>query len=55
MYRIIRMKSSRRMRWTGHVARMRAKRNAFKFLVGKPNLDDLDIDVRIILKRILER
>jgi hypothetical protein len=27
---------SRRMRWTGHVARMGAKRNAYKILVGKP-------------------
>jgi hypothetical protein len=30
------MKNSRRVRWAGHVARMQAKRNAFKFLVGKP-------------------
>jgi hypothetical protein len=27
---------SRRMRWTGHVARMRLKRNAYRLLVGKP-------------------
>jgi hypothetical protein len=27
---------SRRMRWAGHVARIRAKRNAFKILVGMP-------------------
>jgi hypothetical protein len=27
---IIRMIMSRRMRWSGHVARMRAKRNAYK-------------------------
>jgi hypothetical protein len=32
---IIRMKS-RRMRWAGHVARMRAKWNAHTILVGKP-------------------
>jgi hypothetical protein len=24
------------MRWAGHVARMRKKRNAFRILVGKP-------------------
>jgi hypothetical protein len=27
---------SRRMKWAGHVARMRAKRNAYRILVGKP-------------------
>jgi hypothetical protein len=27
---------SRRMRWAGHVARMGAKRNAYRILVGKP-------------------
>jgi hypothetical protein len=26
----------RRMRWAGHVARMRAKRNACRILTGKP-------------------
>jgi hypothetical protein len=33
---IIRMIKSRRMRWTGHVARMGEKRNVHKILVGKP-------------------
>jgi hypothetical protein len=33
---IIRMIKSRRMRRAGHVARMRAKRNAYRILVGKP-------------------
>jgi hypothetical protein len=33
---IIRMIKSRRMRWAGHVARMVAKRNAYRILVGKP-------------------
>jgi hypothetical protein len=33
---IIRMIRSRRMRWAGHVARMREKRNAYRILVGKP-------------------
>jgi hypothetical protein len=34
---IIRMIKSRRMRWTGHVARMGEKRNANRILVGKPD------------------
>jgi hypothetical protein len=33
---IIRMIKSRRMRWAGHVARMGAKRNAYRILVGNP-------------------
>jgi hypothetical protein len=33
---IIRMMKSRRMRWTGHVARMEEKRNAYRILVGNP-------------------
>jgi hypothetical protein len=33
---IIRIIKSRRMRWAGHVARMREKRNAYRLLVGKP-------------------
>jgi hypothetical protein len=32
---LIRIIKSRRMRWTGHVARMREKRNAYRLLVGK--------------------
>jgi hypothetical protein len=30
------MIKSRRMRWEGHVARMREKRNTYRILVGKP-------------------
>jgi hypothetical protein len=30
------MIKSWRMRWEGHVARIRAKRNAYRILVGKP-------------------
>jgi hypothetical protein len=30
------MIKSRKMRWAGHVARMEAKRNAYRILVGKP-------------------
>jgi hypothetical protein len=33
---IIKMIKSRRMRWAGHVARMGAKKNAYRILVGKP-------------------
>jgi hypothetical protein len=33
---IIRMMKSRRMKWTGHVAQMGEKSNAYKILVGKP-------------------
>jgi hypothetical protein len=32
---IIRMIRSKRMRWAGHVARMREERNAYRILVGK--------------------
>jgi hypothetical protein len=35
---IIRMIKSRRTRWAGHVARMRATRNAYKIMVGKSPL-----------------
>jgi hypothetical protein len=33
---IIRLMKSRRMRWSGHVARMGEKRNAYRLLVRKP-------------------
>jgi hypothetical protein len=33
---IVRMIKSRRMRWTGHVARMGEGRGVYRFLVGKP-------------------
>jgi hypothetical protein len=33
---IIRMIKSRRMRWSGHVAEMGEKRNAYRILVGNP-------------------
>ena len=33
---IVRVIKSRRMRWTGHVARMEEGRGVHKFLVGKP-------------------
>jgi hypothetical protein len=53
------MINSRRMRWTGHVANMGEKRNAYKILVGIQKETDCykDINVRgrIILKWILDR
>jgi len=33
---IVRVNKSRRMRWTGHVARMGEMGNAYKILVGRP-------------------
>ena len=33
---IVRMIKSRRMRWTGHVARMGVRREVYRVLVGKP-------------------
>jgi hypothetical protein len=33
---LIRISKSRRIRWAGHVARMREKRNAHRILMGKP-------------------
>jgi hypothetical protein len=33
---IVRVIKSRRMRWTGHVARMEEKRGVCRVLVGKP-------------------
>ena len=39
MYRspsIVRVIKSRKLRWTGHVARMEEGRSAFKILTGKP-------------------
>jgi hypothetical protein len=33
---IIRIIKSRRMRWAGHVAQMKEKRNLYRLLVGKP-------------------
>jgi hypothetical protein len=37
----IRQIKSRRMRWAGHVARMREERKLYKVLVGKPERDHL--------------
>jgi hypothetical protein len=54
------MIKSRRMRWAGHVARMEAKTNAYRILVGKPDgkrplgrprrrwVDSIKMDIREI-------
>ena len=50
---IIRVMKSRKMRWAGHVAYLREKRNAIGVLVGKPEkrgyLEDLGIDGRVCI------
>jgi hypothetical protein len=55
----IRMMTSRRMRWAGHVARMGEKRNTYRLLMGKPEgkrpLGNQDVGGWIILRLILER
>jgi hypothetical protein len=35
---IIRIFKARRMRWAGHVARMGEKKNAYRLLLGKPEV-----------------
>jgi hypothetical protein len=57
---ISRMIKSRRMRWTGHVARMGELRNAYRILLGRPEgkrplgrrthrwVDNIKIDLREI-------
>jgi hypothetical protein len=53
---IIRLMKSRRMGCVGDVARMGAKRNAYRKLMGKPKRkEDQDVGEWIILKWILER
>jgi hypothetical protein len=36
LHNIVRVVESRRMRWAGHVARMREGRGVYRVLVGKP-------------------
>jgi hypothetical protein len=55
---IITMIKSRTMRWTGHLARMGAKRNSYRISVGKPEgnrklgrpkcmwVDNIKVDLR---------
>jgi hypothetical protein len=50
---------SRRLRMTGHVARMGETRGAYRVLVGKPegrnHLEDPDLDGRLVLRWIFEK
>jgi hypothetical protein len=47
------MKKSRRMRWTDHVARIGAKRNTYRILVGKPERNiPLDVPKRMWVDNI---
>ena len=50
---IVRLIKSRRLRWSGHVARMEEGRSAFKILAGKPTekrlLGGLGVDGRTII------
>jgi hypothetical protein len=48
---VIRVIKSGRIRWAGHVPRMEEMRNAF--LNGRYHLEDLGLDRKIILERIL--
>jgi hypothetical protein len=54
---IIRVVTSRSMRWEGHVALIGDMRNAYNIFIGKPERreysEDLDVDGKIILERIL--
>ena len=53
---IFRVIKSRRMRWTGHVARLGERRGVYRVLVGKPegknHLGDPGVDGRVILRWI---
>jgi hypothetical protein len=56
---IIRQIKSRRMRWTGHVARMGEERNVYRVLMGnqkeRDQLEDRGIDGRMGSEWILGR
>jgi hypothetical protein len=56
---IILVIKSRRLRWAGHVARIRARRDTYRALVekheGSNHVEDPGVNGRKILKRILEK
>jgi len=47
------------MRWTGHVARMEAIRNAYKVLGGnlksRDHLEDISIDGKVVIEFIIRK
>ena len=55
----IRVIKSRRMSWTGHLARMEDRRGAYRVLVARPKgwrpLGRSGVDGRILLKRIIKK
>ena len=51
---IVRVIKSRRLRWAGHVARMKEGRRAFKVLTGKPT-GDLGVGGRTLIEWILKK
>jgi hypothetical protein len=57
--KIVRVIKSRRMRWEGHVARMREESGVYRVLVGRPEgkrpLEDLGVGGRITLRWTLGR
>jgi hypothetical protein len=57
--RIIRIIKSRRMRWAWYIARMVARRKAYRVFVGiqkeRDHQEDLNVGGRITLKWILEK
>jgi hypothetical protein len=56
---IIRLIKSRRMRWAGHVVKMREKKNTYRLLMlnpeGKSHQEDQDVGGWTVLSWILER
>jgi len=56
---IVRVIKSRRMGWTGRVARMRERRGVYRVLVGKAEgkrqLGDPGVEGRIILRWVFRR
>jgi hypothetical protein len=54
VYLIVRVIKSRRLRWTGHIARMGKYRSAFKIVIQERDLQEgLSIDGMTVLEWIL--